>query len=421
MPQTPPLPPVVRETTAQWLGLNRATVGVLAMVACLGLSEEIWSSYLGLHLATETGSVLKAAQTIGAIAFAQSLLEAVGYIVGGSLAYRLGARRALMLSAIPPAIGFAVMLSTRSPWGIAIGAILMTSWDPLSLPATFDVVGSEVPKNRRTMAFALQSIQKRVPKVLGPALGAAVFVTLGYGANITLAFALLALAVLLQYLLSKRMCPKPVPAYVPLAAILQTMPRELRLLLSAEILIRWGDWFVRGFSALYVYSLLSAELGWEPGPAAAAVGLLIAITHLTALATYIPVARWVDNSPSPRPFIALTFFLFALFPIGLVLLPRWALGAGMPVMVGLVAAYALNGLREIGEPARKALITEGFAPELRARGVGLYWGLRSLAYCPAPLLAAYLWDAIGPQATFGVGGGLGLVGALWFSLLQRKR
>ena len=47
----------------------------------------------------------------------------------------------------------------------------MTNWEPLSVPATFDIVGSEVPKNRRTIAFAVQSIQKRLPKVIGPAVG----------------------------------------------------------------------------------------------------------------------------------------------------------------------------------------------------------------------------------------------------------
>lgn len=420
MPPADPPPPAQPESAAQWLGVNRATLGVLAVIGCLGLSEEIWASYLALHLADQTASVLLAAQYIGVIAFAQIVLEGFGYLIGGSLAHRLGARLALTLSAIPPAIGFTVMLTSQSPWAIAFGAVLMTSWDPLSVPATFDVVGNEVPKNRRTIAFALQSFHKRLPKVIGPAIGAAVFVAFGYWANIGLAFALLGLAVLLQLLLSRRMRPKALPEQVPLAAILRAMPRDLRMLLTAEIFIRWGDWFVRSFSVLYVFSLLSGELGWMESQAKASVGILIVITNLIALATYIPVAKWVDSSPSPKPFIGLTFFLFAIFPICLVLLPRAALWAGWPVMVGLVLTYTINGLREIGEPARKALITAGFAPELRARGVGLYWGLRSFAFCPAPLVAAYLWTTIGPEPTFLIGGGIGLIGTAWYAFIMRR-
>jgi hypothetical protein len=143
--------------------------------------------------------------------------------------------------------------------------------------------------------------------------------------------------------------------------------------------------------------------------------------NLTALATYVPVAKWVDRSPSPRPFIGLTFFLFALFPILLVVVPKLSVAAGLPVVVGLVLVFIINGLREIGEPARKALISGGFPPEIRARAVGLYWGLRSFAFFPAPIVAALLWRQIGPDATFLIGGGIGLVGTAWFAVSNRAR
>lgn len=405
---------------AQWLGLNRPTLAVLAVIGCLGLSEEVWSSYLSLHLADRAGTIAQAAGFVGLIAFAQNILEGLGYLVGGSLAHRLGPRLALAASALPPAIGFTLMLLHPSPWAIVVGAVLMTSWEPLSLPATFDVVGHEVPKNRRTVAFALQSIQKRLPKIVGPVLGAALFVGIGYWANVALAFGLLVLAVVLQWLLMARMAPRPPVATVPLATVLRQMPAELRVLLSAEIFIRWGEWFVRAFAGLYVYGLLTGEHGWGEAAAAAMVGTLVALGHLTALATYIPVAKWVDRAPSPKPFIGLTFLLFALFPICLVLLPRAAVWAGLPVLTGLVATYVLNGLREIGEPARKALITSGFAPEARARAVGLYWGLRSFAFCPAPLLAAWLWGRLGPETTFLIGGAVGLLGTAWYAWAGRR-
>src|SRR5262249_49137950 len=127
-----------------------------------------------------------------------------------------------------------------------------------------------------------------------------------------------------------------------------------------------------------------------------------------------PMAKWIDKSPTPRPFIGTTFFLFAIFPIMLVVLPRVSVMAGVPVIAGLVLTYLLNGLRVLGEPARKALISTGFPPEVRARAGGLYWGLRSFAFFPAPLVAAYLWTRIGPDRTFLIGGSIGLLGTLWF-------
>ena len=408
-----------KKAAADWLGLNRATLAVLVVIGCLGLSEEIWSTYLALYLKDLTGAVLKAAAYTGFILSAQNLLEGFGYILGGHIAHRMGARVALAVSAAPMAIGFTIMLATRSPWGIAIGALLMTNWEPLSVPATFDVVGSEVPKNRRTIAFAVQSIQKRLPKVIGPAVGGFVFVAVGYWLNLTLAFGLVGLAVILQLFLTRRMRPKAESKHVPFRQIMREMPRELRVLLTAEIFIRWGDWFARGFSVLYVTDLLVRQWGWTEAHAIETSGALIAITNITALATYVPVAKLIDRSPSPRPFIGTTFLLFALFPLCLVLLPRFCAMTGLPVMAGLVLTYVLNGLREMGEPARKALISGGFPPAVRARAVGLYWGLRSFAFFPAPLVAALLWRKIGADNTFLLAGGIGLVGTIWYAISVR--
>lgn len=413
------------ERAADWLGLNRASLAVLVVIGCLGLSEEIWSNFLSLHLrdqaeaADAASAVIEAAAYVGIISFAKNLIEGFGYIAGGTIAHRLGPRVALAVSATPMAAGFIIMLTGSGPWPIVIGALLMTNWEPLSVPATFDVIGSEVRKERRTIAFAMQSIQKRLPKILGPAIGGLAFGLVGYWLNLTLAFALVGLAVVLQLLLTSRLRPKAEPKHVPFRTILRTMPPDLKRLLTAEIFIRWGDWFARDFAVLYVVALLTSEWGWTDQAASTMAGWLLAIMGATALATYVPVAKWVDRSSSPKPFIGTTFLLFSLFPICLVLLPKACAYLGLPVMVGLVATYVLNGLREIGEPARKALISMGFPPEVRARAIGLYWGLRSFAFCLAPVVAAVLWSRIGPDATFLIGGSIGLIGTAFYAVRSR--
>jgi hypothetical protein len=409
-----------RAGIADWLGLNRATLAVLAVIGCLGLSEELWSNFLSLHLRDQTAAagaahaVASAAIYMGFIAFAKNLLEGVAYIAGGTVAHKLGARVALAVSAVPMAAGFAIMLTSRQPWAIAAGALLMTNWEPLSVPATFEVVGSEVRNERRTIAFAMQSIQKRLPKMIGPVIGGIAIGAVGYWLYLTLAIAFLALSVIVQLFLTKRMRPKADPAAVPFREILRAMPVSLKRLLQAEIFIRWGDWFARDFAVLYVVNLLVTRYGWTERAAAATAGYLLAVMAATALATYVPVAKMVDASDSPRPFIGLTFLLFSLFPICLVVLPKITDSLGVPVIAGLVITYVINGLREIGEPARKALISGGFPPEVRARGIGLYWGLRSFAFCPAPLVAAWLWFRVGPDVTFLTGGAIGLAGTAYY-------
>ncbi len=399
------------ESLAGWLGINRATLGVLVVIGGLGFAEEIWRNFLAIHLkdsitgVNQASRVLEAAKYMGIFAFFVNLLEGFGYIIGGKIAHRMGARLALLVSALPMIAGFILLLLIRHPLAIVFSALLITNWEPLSVPATFAVVGSEVPKNRRAIAFAVQSIQKRLPKVMGPLIGG-IAMAVGFWLNLSLAFGFVLFACLMQFFLLSRMRPTNDLKPVPLRQVLKNIPPDLRRLLSAEIFLRWGDWFVRDFAVLYVVGVLAQSNQ--------TAGLLLALTSFTALLTYIPVGKMVDRAPNPKPFIGLTFFLFALFPINLVILPRLLPSLGMTMMGSLIVVFILNGLREIGEPARKSLIAGGFPPELRARAVGLYWGLRSFAFCPAPLISYFLWKYLGPEITFLIGGTLGLLGTAWF-------
>ena len=69
-----------------------------------------------------------------------------------------------------------------------------------------------------------------------------------------------------------------------------------------------------------------------------------------------------------------TFIAFAAFPVAVVLAHDFAT---------LVVAFVVGGLREIGEPSRKAMIVDFAVPHLRARTVGLYYLIRSLSISPA--------------------------------------
>jgi hypothetical protein len=79
----------------------------------------------------------------------------------------------------------------------------------------------------------------------------------------------------------------------------------------------------------------------------------------------------------------------------------------------------VGGLREIGEPSRKALIVDLVSPGARARGVGLYYLVRSLAIAPAATGGGVLWNA-SPAVPFVLAGGIGLVGTAIFALTVRE-
>jgi len=142
----------------------------------------------------------------------------------------------------------------------------------------------------------------------------------------------------------------------------------------------------------------------------ASVGLLFALQNTVALLTYLPIGR-MTTMVGLQPFIGLTFIFFALFPLSLALAPDG---------YGLGLAFVVWGLREIGEPARKALIVSLLPAAIRAQGVGLYWGIRGVAICWASLVGAIVWFWLGPQALLYVAFAFGCAGAAIFYLYTRE-
>ena len=100
----------------------------------------------------------------------------------------------------------------------------------------------------------------------------------------------------------------------------------------------------------------------------------------------------------------ITFVFFTLFPVTLL----WAHN-----FFWLAVAFAVRGLKEFGEPARKALIMGEAAPQFRSRTYGAYYLIRDCVVTSGSFLGAWLWS-ISPLANF-VGASIcGALGTLWF-------
>jgi MFS family permease len=139
-------------------------------------------------------------------------------------------------------------------------------------------------------------------------------------------------------------------------------------------------------------------------------GTLIAIQMITSIVVYLPAGKIADRI-GRKPFVIFTFLSFALFPIAIILASSFTL---------LVAAFVIGGLREIGEPARKAMIVDFAQDNIRARSVGLYYLVRSLSITPAAAIGGVLWK-LSPQVPFITAGVIGLVGTLVFAATVEER
>jgi MFS family permease len=383
-------------TLRQRFGLNAQTGAILGAMFLVSLGEEMWSPYLPKYLDTLGASLL----VIGLWSAGKNLLEGFLFWGGGALSHRLGERGTLALVGVMPVAGYLVFLATDSVGAAIVASFLIGSWESLSVPATFAVVGRAVNPEHRTSTFAVQSMQKRLPRIVGPWIGGVVLALFGVAAGVksllavALAFVVVSIAVQWRFLRGGRPSAQTT---ISKREVWRAMPPFLKRLWWSDVLVRWGDWLARDFIVLYCLKTL--------GISTVLFGTLVALQMATALATYLPVATIVDRGHQ-RPFIGLTFVLFALTPAA------FAVAHGTP---GLLLAFFLYGAREIGEPARKSLITSMFPAEYRARGVGLYWGWRAFAIFPAPIVGALVWSAFGPRALLWTACGVGMVGAALFA------
>jgi hypothetical protein len=330
---------------------------VLASLFFFGLGEQLWNPFLPAYLNAKidpgsAGSVagvsVAALFAVGIYACLRNLFEAFCYVGGGQITAWLGDRGSLIVFGVLTITGYALFLVWTGPVGAIIATLLIVGWDPLSVPVTFTTVGSTVLKSGQGMAFALQSIQKRVPKIIGPAVAGFVLaeavrqhggdagyvVGMRWLATIALVLGLGSLAIQVRWMPHSERPPRGIGAL----AVVRAFDPTLRRLLLAEVFTRWCDWLVREFVVLYLIAVRGVD-AWY-------VGLLFALQNVVALLTYLPIGR-MTAVVGLEPFIGLTFIFFALFPLSLALAPDGA---------GLLLAFVVYGLREIGEPARKALI-----------------------------------------------------------------
>lgn len=387
---------------ARWrnfFSLERNVTAASGAVFLLGLGEELWKKFLPKYLEALGASV----PVIGLFGTAEDFLDAVYQYPGGWIADRFGRRNAFFLFLGLACVGYVVYLSGPSWPFVFVGLAFAMAWQSMASPAIFAIIGDALPPEKRAMGFSIQSILKRVPIVIAPLIGGVIITSRGIitGVRIGLIVTLLiatTTAVLIWFINIKREGHTSVSIF----GVWESLRSNLKRLLVSDIFIRTCEGMADVLVILYVTNVLHVSM--------ARFGTLLAILFSTTLLIYVPAAKAADRV-GRRPFIIATFCAFALYPLAVIRAQNFP---------GLVIAFIIGGLREIGEPARKAMIVDFAEPKLRARSVGLYYLLRSLAITPAAAVGGLLWK-FSPQTPFIIAGIFGIAGTFIFIATVRER
>lgn len=383
-----------------FLGLRKNIAALLAMVILVGMGEKLGERFLPIYILALGGG----SYVIGLLNGMDNLLSALYSFPGGYLSDKLGYKRALLVFNLVSMAGYLVVILWPAWQAVILGAVAFISWDALSLPATMSLIAGALPKDKRTMGVSLHSLVRRVPMALGPVVGGLLIAWLGERDGVRAAFGvalvLALVALILQQLLIDEP-PKRNRADANPMHLARLISPPLRSLLISDILVRFCEQIPYAFVVVWAMK--------NVGVSAPQFGLLTTIEMVTAMLVYIPVAYLADRS-GKKPFVVITFFNFTLFPLFLLFSHSFPL---------LIVAFIIRGLKEFGEPTRKALIMD-LAPEDQKAGMfGLYYLIRDVIVSFAAFGGAWLWE-LGPQVNFAVAAAFGAAGTLYFLMFGKE-
>lgn len=393
-----------------FLGLERGTIAVLAMVILVGMGEKMAERFLPIYILALGGGAL----AIGLLQAMDNLLSALYSFPGGYLSERIGIKQSLLVFNLVAMGGFALVILIPAWQAVLVGAVFFISWSAISLPATMGLIFKVLPHNKRTMGVSMNSLVRRIPMALGPLIGGVFIgvwgerngVRLAFGA----AFAMAGVALLLQQRMIEEDNPAasstatgcdPAPEKNPLK-MLERMNSSLKGLLVTDILIRFCEQIPYAFVVIWCMKAISAPVS------AVQFGFLTTVEMATAVLVYIPVAYLADRS-AKKPFVLATFVFFTLFPLVLLYSQSFE---------WLILAFILRGLKEFGEPTRKALIMELSPDNCKAGMFGLYYLIRDVIVAFAAMGGALLW-LINPRANLLTAFAFGIIGTLGYAIIGR--
>jgi MFS family permease len=387
---------------ADFFGLKRNLVILLVAMFVIGAGEELWMRFVPKYL-----------QTVGATVFVIGLYDAMRTLLGAIYAYPgglfvdlWGHRRAFLAFNLISIVGYALVLFIPH-WGAVIaGMFLFLSWTCFSLPATFSLVGATLAASRHSMGIGVQSVIKRLPIMIAPVLGGMLIDRFGIVGGVRIALLISIVLSALTILVQRQLREEPKQEVATderwsLWRSLLEFNAPMRRLLLSDILIRFCERIPYAWVVIFAMDYI--------GVSAKEIGVLTTVEMLAAILCIIPASHFADRH-GREPFVIVTFIMFTLFPISLLVSRSFS---------ALVIAFMIRGFKEFGDTSRKALIIGYCEPQRCGQMVGAYYLVRDLIVSVGAILGAYLWK-LGPALNFLGAAALGVAGTIFYMKTIRQ-
>ena len=392
------------KSLADFFGLKRNLVILLIAIFVIGAGEELWMRFVPKYLQAVGATVF----VIGLYDALRTLLGAIYAYPGGVLVDRWGHRQAFIIFNGVSIVGYLIVLLIPHWAAVIAGMFLFLSWTCFSLPATFSLIGAALEANRHSMGVGVQSVIKRLPIMIAPFFGGILIDRFGIIPGVRIALVVSVFFSAGAIFLQRQLREEPKERVQKsdrwnFWRSLREFNSPMRRLLLSDILIRFCERVPYAWVIIFAMDYI--------GVSGRQVGILTAIEMLASMLCIIPAAHYADRYRR-EPFVIVTFVMFTLFPISLLMARSFP---------ALVIAFSIRGLKEFGDTSRKALIIGYSDPDRRGQMVGTYYLVRDSIVSIGAIVGAYLWN-LGPGLNFVGAAALGVAGTIFYlKTISRNR
>src|SRR5881398_100607 len=388
---------------ADFFGLKRNLVILLIAIFVIGAGEELWMRFVPKYLQAVGATVL----VIGLYDAVRTLLGAIYAYPGGVLVDIWGHRRAFIIFNVVSIAGYALVMLVPHWAAVIAGMFLFLSWTCFSLPATFSLIGDALEANRHSMGVGVQSVIKRLPIMIAPIFGGMLIDRFGIIGGVRIALLLSIFLSALTILVQRQLREEPkqevaVDERWDFWRSLREFNAPMRRLLLSDILIRFCERIPYAWVVIFAMDYIGVN--------AKEIGVLTTVEMLAATLCILPASHYADRH-GREPFVIVTFIMFTLFPVSLLMSRSFS---------ALVIAFMIRGFKEFGDTSRKALIIGYSESERRGQIIGAYYLVRDLIVSTGAIFGAYLWE-LGPALNFLGAAALGVAGTIFYVKTIRQR
>ncbi len=363
------------------LGLDRNLWLLFALNMAVGFSNQLIGPLFPLYLESLSASEIE----IGIVLSLSSVAATALMFPSGLLIDRVGKKRMLLASVVLSAVPLLIMASIKDWPTVTPLYVVFNVAFSFFIPSRMAMIAeSATPRNRATL-FGLMNMAWPISGVIAPTLSGFIVERFGWGLPFYIAGGIMAMSLLPTLALSERDGPSVEVVEEKGKSSLRD-PRYFRfiaLFFVFHLAMTIGQGCVNTILPLFLKNQIGLSTSY--------IGLFFTGSSVLTLVTQLPSGWLADRFGRKRLILA------CIAPIPL-LYGVWPFVGNWIVL--LVLNSAAFGLWSMTWPATLALLSDFVPAELRGSAFGVRMTGVRLGFTIGPLLAGYLYSAMGGVTPF---------------------